>query len=101
MKFKKLIVLSYVFLAGCQTTPAPNDEYMFAKSAIDAAKAVQSVRYSPGYWHQAEESYRQAKILFTNRDYEESRNLFIKARAAAEKAENSARLIRQKNGDML
>ncbi len=105
MKFKKArhlsLILCLFFFAGCLTTPAPNDEYTFAKTAIDAAKAVQAVRYSPGYWHQAEEAYRQAKILYNNRDYEEARNLFVKARVAAEKAENSARLIRQKNGDIL
>ena len=97
-----LAALFYIFiLEGCVTTPPPNEEYTLAKAAIDAAKAVQAVRYSSGYWHQAEESYRQAKILYTSRDFEEARDLFIKARLAAERAENSARLIRQKNGDIL
>jgi hypothetical protein len=98
------IFVGFIFmfsLSGCVTPVAPNDEYALAKSAIDAAKNVQAVRYSAGYWHQAEETYRQAKILYSNRDYEEARDLFIKARLAAEKAENSARLIRQKNGDIL
>jgi len=86
---------------GCVTVRAPNDEYALAKAAIESAKAVQAVRYSSGYWHQAEEAFRQAKILYNNRDYEEAKSLFIKARLTAEKAENSARLIRQKNGDIL
>jgi len=81
--------------------PAPNDEYTLAKIAIDSAKAVQSARYSPGYWHQAEEFYRRAKILYDEREYEEAKMFFINARLAAEKAENSSRLIRQKNGDVL
>ena len=102
----KLISISFLFifaisLCGCVTPYPPNDEYTFAKAALDAAKNVQAVRYSSGYWHQAEESFRQAKILYNNRDYEEAEDLFIKARLAAEKAENSARLIRQKNGDIL
>lgn len=103
----KLLLVAFIFifslggLSGCVTQQAPNEEYTLAKAAIDAAKLVQAVRYSSGYWHQAEESYRQAKILYSNRDYEEAKNLFVKARLAAEKAENSARLIRQKNGDIL
>lgn len=96
-----LICVSLLLVQGCVTTLPPKDEYTFAKAAIEAAKAVQAVRYSSGYWHQAEESYRQAKILYENRDYMEAKDLFIKARLAAEKAENSARLIRQKNGDIL
>ena len=94
-----IVILS--FLYGCVTAPPPNDEYIYAKLAIDYAKAVQSVKYSPGYWHQAEEFYRQAKILYSEREYIEAKELFSKARVAAEKAENSTRLLRQKNGDML
>jgi hypothetical protein len=88
-------------LFGCVTAPAPNDEFIYAKLAIDYARSVQSVKYSPGYWHQAEEFFRQAKILYSEREYLEARDLFIKARLSAEKAENSTRLLRQKNGDIL
>jgi hypothetical protein len=83
------------------TAPAPNDEFIYAKLAIDYARSAQSVKYSPGYWHQAEEFFRQAKILYNEREYLEARDLFIKARLSAEKAENSTRLLRQKNGDIL
>lgn len=93
--------VTQLVLSGCVTAPAPNDEFIFAKLAIDYAKSVQSVKYSPGYWHQAEEFFRQAKILYSEREYLEARALFIKARLSAEKAENSTRLLRQKNGDIL
>lgn len=72
-----------------------------ADAAIKAAKSVQAVRYSPGSWHQAEETFRQARILFQEREYEQAKELFIKAKLSAEKAENSARLLRQQNGDVL
>ncbi len=106
MKFvlKALYIFSFllcIFLFGCVTTPQPKSEYVLAKIAIDAAKAVQAARYSPGFWHQAEESYRRAKILYSEREHEQARQLFENARISAEKAENSARLIRQKNGDVL
>lgn len=86
---------------ACTTAPAPVDEYALARAAIEAARSVESARYSPGFWHQADEAYRQALSRFKDRDYSEAKDLFNKARVAAEKAENSARLIRQKNGEVL
>jgi len=88
-------------LVGCQTIPAPVEEYSFARAALDAARVVQAARYSPGHWHQAEEAYRRARIYYRERDYEQARVYFIRAKQAAERAENSARLIRQKTGDIL
>jgi hypothetical protein len=101
---KKLLVLCgcFLFLAtGCITAPPPIEDYTLARTALDAARAVESARHSPGYWSQAEEAYRRAKILYGDRDYEEAKQEFIRARLAAEKAENSARWIRQKNGEVL
>ncbi len=86
---------------SCVHIPPPILEYTLADTAIKAAKAVQAVRYSPGHWHEAEEAYRQARILYNEREYEQAIDLFNKARVAAEKAENSARLIRLRNGEVL
>jgi hypothetical protein len=86
---------------SCQSVPQPVEEYALARAAIDAARVVQAPRHSPGYWHQADEAYRQGRLLFKDRDFAKAREAFIKARLAAEKAENSARLIRQKTGDVL
>lgn len=99
---KKIIpFLGSILLSGCITFPPPQDEYTLARSAIDAARAVESSRYSPGYWSQAEESYRRARAFYNDREYELAQKEFVRARVAAEKAENSARLIRTKNGEVL
>lgn len=98
---KVLIAAGIFFFVGCVTFPPPIEEYTLADAAIKAARNVQAVRYSPGYWHQAEELFRQARILYREREYEQAKDLFGQARLAAEKAENSARLLRQKNGDIL
>ncbi len=97
-----------VFLLGailsttsCQSSPAPMQEYVLARSAIEAAQAVQAGRHSPGYWHQAEEAYRKARSYYADHEWAEAKEEFIRARIAAEKAENSARLLRQKSGDVL
>jgi hypothetical protein len=95
------IVFLLLLATSCVHTAPPTLEYALADTALKAAKAVQAVRYSPGYWYEAEESYRQAKILFNEREYDQARDLFNKARTAAEKSENSARLIRLRNGEVL
>jgi hypothetical protein len=101
MKFWFGVGFTLLFLCGCTTAPPPVEDYTLARAAIDAAKAVESARYSPGYWHQAEESYRRAQTYYKDHDYDSAQSEFVKARIAAEKAENSARLIRQRNGDVL
>ncbi|RYG31911.1 DUF4398 domain-containing protein [bacterium] len=88
-------------LTGCQSSPKPLEDYTLARAAIEAARSVQAPRHSPGYWHQADEAYRQGRLFFKDRDYGRAREEFIRARMAAEKAENSARLIRKKTGDVL
>lgn len=98
---KFLIAVGFFLVLSCVNFPPPIEDYTLADAAIKAARSVQAVRYSPGYWHQAEEFYRQARILYREREYEQAKDLFIQARVAAERAENSARLLRQKNGDIL
>ena len=94
-------VLLVIGLSGCAHVEPPLLDYTLAETAIKAAQAVQAVRYSPGHWHEAEETYRQARILYNEREYEQAKELFNKARLAAEKAENSSRLIRLRNGEVL
>ncbi|HEY8271565.1 MAG TPA: DUF4398 domain-containing protein [Pseudobdellovibrionaceae bacterium] len=95
------VTMLIMLTSSCQSVPQPVEEYTLARAAIEAARAVQAPRHSPGYWHQADEAYRQGRLLYKDRDYTKAREAFIKARIAAEKAENSARLIRQKTGDVL
>lgn len=101
LRFWWAAILVSASLTACQTTPAPLEEYALARSAIEAAKSVQAARHSPGYWHQAEEAYRKGRLFYNDRDWAGAREQFIRARIAAEKAENSARLIRQRTGDVL
>jgi len=86
---------------GCQTGPMPLEDYSYARAAIEAAREVQAPRHAPGFWHQAEEAFRKAKLLYNDQRWDEARSEFVKARVAAEKAENAARLVRQRTGDVL
>jgi len=98
--FRVLLVL-LMFLVSCQTVPMPIEDYAIARAALEAARSVQAPRHSPGHWHQAENAYRQGQIFYREQDWEQAKESFLKARISAEKAENSARLIRQKTGEVL
>lgn len=92
--------LCFLFL-GCQTIEAPIEEWALARTAMDSARAVQAAKYSPGFWHQAEETFKRARVLYKDESYQEAKAEFIAARKAAERAENSARLKRFQNGEVL
>lgn len=96
-----ILSLCCIALSGCVTAPPPIEEYTLARTALEAARQVEAARYSSGFFHQAEESYRRATILYSEREYLEAQKEFVKAKLAAEKAENSARVIRFKNGEVL
>lgn len=95
------IALLITVISACQTPRPPLEEYSIARAAIESARAVQAPRHSPGFWSQADEAYRQGRLYYKDRDYDSARAAFLRARNAAEKAENSARAIRQKTGDVL
>lgn len=100
MKFLWGVLFSLV-LVGCVTSPPPVEEYTLARAALEAARSVEAARHSPGYYHQAEEAYRKGRLLYEEREFDRALEQFAKARTAAERAENSARLIRMKSGEVL
>lgn len=103
MRLQRLFIgiLLFSVIVSCQTVPEPIEDFSLARAALDAARSVQAARHSPGYWHQAEEAYRKGRIYFQDRDYAKAKEQFIRAKISAERAENSARLIRQRTGDVL
>lgn len=95
------LLLIFLALTSCITQSKPVEEYILARAALDAAKQVDASKYSSGFWNQAEEAFKKAKLYYDEREFNLAREQFLKAKIAAEKAENSARLIRQKNGEVL
>ena len=99
---QSLIPLALIFcLSSCQTAQAPLEEYTLARAAMDAARNVQASRHSSGYWNQADQAFRQGQENYRDHNWSKAKEDFLRARTAAEKAENSARLIRQKTGEVL
>lgn len=95
------LLVPFLFLGACQTIPPPVDEFALARAAMNAAKWVDAQKHAPTFWTQAEESFRRARLYYRDRDWENARKEFVQARLSAEKAENTARVIRQKTGEFL
>lgn len=98
---KLLLILFVAGLVSCVTpVPAPVDEYALARAAYDAAGSVFSLKYAPALWQEAEEDYQKASAFYKSQDYKSAKEFFIKARKGFEKAENTARYHRAKNGEV-
>ena len=70
------------------------------RAAIQAAQNAEAGRFDPGHMHEAEEAFRKAKALLDDRENELAKSLFVKSRIAAEKAENAARAMKRKSGEV-
>lgn len=96
----RLAILTLVLMTSACVTSVPVDEYTLARAAYDAAKDAEAVRYAPALWYNAEQAYREGQRAFKERRYGDAESNFIEARAAAEKAENAARIARHQSGDL-
>jgi len=97
----RLAVLTTAFvlsLSAC-VTEKPNPDLVLAREAFAAATEVESAKFAPSYYHKAEETYREAMSFYKDQKYKEAVKEFRLARAYAEKAENAARIGRQKAGE--
>lgn len=98
-----LFIECSLLVSGCviKNIPPPVEEYSIARAAIEAARYSQAPRLAHGHWSQADEAYRQGKLFFKEREYAKAKAAFLKAKISAEKAENTARVLRFKSGDIL
>jgi hypothetical protein len=86
-------------LSGCVTS-TPIEDYTLARAAYDSAKDAEALRYAPALWYNAEQAYREGQRAYKERRYDDAEQEFKKARIAAEKAENAARVARHNAGDL-
>lgn len=97
-----LIWGSFLLIAvGCSTVVLPIQEYSLAKTAMEYAEKNDGERLAPILFQQAQQTYKQAVKFYEDRNYDEARSLFIKARKLAEKSENAARVKKAKTGEVL
>ena len=79
--------------------PPPYEEYTLARTAVSAAKEVDSAKNAPGFWNRAEENYRAAQKEFKDNEFAEAKKHFLLAIQYAEKAENATKLKKFQSGD--
>ncbi len=84
---------------GCVGMP-PIEDYTLAYTSIEAARQSQAPRFSPGFFSQAEEYYRQALADYEDRRYNNAQSNFQRARTFAEKAENYTVLKKAESGEL-
>jgi TolA-binding protein len=91
--------LAAVFTIAACSIDRPNPELVTAREAFAAATEVDSAKYAPANYHKAEETYRRAMGLYKEQRYKDAIKEFRLARSYAERAENAARIQRQKSGE--
>lgn len=86
-------VLFAVFTTGCVTAKdVPVEQYIFAKTAYDAAVAADASKHAAQWLYRAEKHYKRGEVLFKERYYEDANKEFSVAQKYAEKAETISRL---------
>ena len=98
----KPLLLSFLFIAltSC-ASPPPYVEYTLARTALRAARDSGAPRFAAGFWHEAEQAYRDGRLSFEENRNEEARNHFKEALEWAEKAENATKIKRFQSGQGL
>ena len=93
------LILLLEVSVGCVTrAPVPVEEYVLARTAIQHSFDAGAPKFSPGYWHEAEDYFQKAKKLLKEGYNAKARKSFYRARIMAEKAENSTRLEKFRSG---
>lgn len=99
LKFSRLFLfMGPIFLVSCATEP-PLEQFTIARASLNAARDVDSTRFSPGHFHRAEEQYRLGEKAYRSEDYALAKKYFEQSIYFAEQAENSTRLKKFKSGE--
>lgn len=90
-------LLAFAFLvvmtSGCVTAgDVPVEQYIYAKTAYEAAVAAESSKHAARLLYLAEKHYKRGEVLFKERYYDDADEEFAVAQKYAEKAETISRL---------
>lgn len=96
--FRTSIGIVALVLMACAGQP-PFEDYTLAHTALEAAKAAQAPRISPGYFSRADEFYHRGVSQFEDRHYTAAKESFEQARYFAEQAENYSVLKKSETGE--
>ncbi len=85
-------------LSACAGQP-PYEDYTLAHTALEAAKAAQAPRISPGYFSRADEYYHHGVTNFEDRHFRAAQEDFEQAKYYAEQSENYTVLKKAETGE--
>lgn len=86
-------------LGGCVLPPPPFEDYNLARAAVQAAQEADSPRISTNLWNRADEEFRLGERAYRDKEFDQAKRHFLKARKYAERAENVTRLKKFQSGD--
>ncbi len=95
----KFVVLVFVINLVACAGPKPLQDYSLSKSALDYARKAGAESLASGWYYKADTTFKQAESAYKNNENLKAKELFIKARKFAERAENSSRVQKFKSGD--
>lgn len=88
-----VLVILTVTTASCVTVgELPVEQYIYAKTAYDAAVSAEASKHAARLLYLAEKHYKRGEVLFKERYYDEANKEFLSAQKYAEKAETISRL---------
>jgi len=94
------ILAFLVFMASASCAgPKPIKEFALSKIALEHAKKAGAESYASGWYYKADTTFSNAEKAYKLNDNLVAKELFIKARKYAERAENSSRVQKFKSGD--
>ena len=96
---KKILLVFFLFVTGCQTDKAPIVKYTIALTAIKAAQKANAANLAPGHWNRAQQFYQKGQMHYKKKEYRLSSEAFRQTTLHAEKAENIARMKKIQSGD--
>src|SRR3989338_10958796 len=90
--------ISVLFLAAGCVTSIPEEELVFAETAVEAAREAKADFHSPALFQRAEDYLKAAQKAKSERDFDQARTLALRAKEFAEKAEEEA-VMKQEKGE--
>ena len=85
-------VLIVITSACVSVGQLPVEQYIYAKTAYDAAVTAEASKHAARLLYLAEKHYKRGEVLFKERYYDEANKEFVVAQKYAEKAETVSRL---------
>ncbi|MHB1236727.1 MAG: DUF4398 domain-containing protein [Gallionella sp.] len=80
-------VAATIFIAGCASTPAPTEQMIISRVAINNANGAGSNEYAPVQLKSATEKMKGAEQAMADKDYQRARQLAEEAQVDAQLAE--------------